>query len=71
MADSLATAVSNFRSTMFSNKIFEIHIKHRPAIPDNLKFWQVFWDDKKVRNFLQSEGEFENCSMDEVYDKHD
>ena len=57
MDDSLATAASNFISTMFSNKNFEIHIKHRPAFPDNLKFWQVFW--------------FEKFSMDEVYDKDD
>lgn len=71
MVDSLATAVSNFRFTMFSNKKFEIHVKHRPTIPDNLQFWQVFWDEKQVNNFLQSEGEFENCSMGEVYDKDD
>ena len=71
MVDSLATAASNLRSTMFSNKKFEIHIKHITSIPDNLKFWKVFWDDKQVNNFLQSEGEFENCSIDEVYDKDD
>lgn len=69
MVVSIATTSSNLRSTMFSNKNFEIHIKHRPAIPNNLRFWQVFWDDKQVNKFLQSEGEFENCFMDEVYDK--
>ena len=46
MVDSLTTVASNFRSIIFSNKNFEIHIKHRLAIPNNLKFWQVFWDDK-------------------------
>ena len=71
MADSLATAASNFKIPIFSNKKFEIHVKHRPSVPDNFRYWQVFWDDKQVNNFLQSEGEFENCSMDEVCDEDD
>ena len=27
------------------NKRFEIEVKHRPAVPDNIKYWQVFDDD--------------------------
>jgi len=69
MVDSLATTASNFKIPIFSNRKFEIHVTHRPSVPDNLRYRQVFRDDKQVNNFLQSEGEFENCSMDEVYDK--
>lgn len=71
MVDSLATAASNFKIPIFSNKNFEIHLKHQPSIPNNLRYWQVLWDEKQVNNFLQSEGEFENCSMDEVYNEDD
>lgn len=46
MADSLATTVRNFKIPIFSNTKFEIHVKHQPYVPDNLQYWQVFWDDK-------------------------
>ena len=42
IADSLATAASNLKITMHSNNKFEIHVKHRPAVPYNLRYWQVF-----------------------------
>lgn len=35
MAGSLATTASNFKIPIFSNKKFEIHVKHWPFIPDN------------------------------------
>lgn len=43
---SLATIASNLKIMMNSNNKFEIHIKHRPIVPNNLRYWQVFWDDK-------------------------
>lgn len=46
MADSIATAAGNFKIPIFSNKKFEIHVKHQPFVADNLRYWQVFWDDK-------------------------
>ena len=71
MADSLATTTSNFKIPIFSNRNFEIHVKHRPIFLDNLQYWQVFRDDKNVNNFLQNEGEFKHFFIDEVYDKDD
>jgi len=38
MADSLATVASNFKIPIFSNKKFEIHVKHWPSVPDNLQY---------------------------------
>ena len=46
IVDSLATIASNLKIPMNSSNKFEIHIKHRPSVPDNLRYWQVFWDDK-------------------------
>ena len=71
MADSLATITSNFKIPIFSSRKFEIHLKNRPVIPDNLRYWQGFWNYKKVNNFQHMEGEFENSYIDEVYDKDD
>lgn len=71
MADSLATEASNFQISIFSNKNFEIHVKHWPTVPDNLWYWELFLDDQQVNNFMQSEGEFENCAIGKVYKKYD
>ena len=68
IADSLATVASNLKIPMNSNKKFEIHVKHRLAIPDNQRYWQVFQDDKEINEFLQNEGKFRDTSIDGEYD---
>ena len=40
-------------------------MKHRPAVLHNLKYWQVFEDDKQVERFLTTSGEFKNCFIDD------
>jgi len=42
IADSIAIATRNLKIPMNSNNKFEIHVKHWLAIPDNLRYWQVF-----------------------------
>jgi len=71
MADSLATATSMFKIPIHSINKFSIHVKHRPTIPDNLRYWKVFWDDKKINNFLQMEDEFLHFHIGDVYDEND
>jgi len=68
IADSLATATSNLKIPMNSNNKFEIHVKHRPAILDNQRYWQVFQDDKEIKEFLQNEGKYKNTSIDGEHD---
>jgi hypothetical protein len=46
ITDALATSDSFFNIPIFPNKNYEIEVKHRPMIPDNIKYWQVFEDDK-------------------------
>lgn len=64
IADSLTTAASNLKIPMNSNNKFEIHVKHFPTVPDNLRYWQVFQDDKEIEYFLQNEGKFKDTSID-------
>ena len=52
IADSLATAVSNLKILLNSSNKFEIHVKHRLVVPDNLRYWQVLWDDNEINSFL-------------------
>ena len=68
IVDSLATATSNLKIPMNSNNKFEIHVKHQPVFPDNLRYWQVLWDDNEINAFLRDEGKFKNASIDDDCD---
>jgi len=68
IADALAKAASNLKIPMNSSNKFEIHVKHRPAVPDNQRHWQVFQNDGEINDFLQNKGEFENVLMDAEHD---
>jgi hypothetical protein len=39
--------------------------KHRTAIPENIKHWQVFSDDLELQRFLHTIDEFSNISIDQ------
>jgi ribonuclease HI len=63
--DVLATSASVFKIPIFPNRKYEIEVKHRPTVPDNIKHWQVFEDDKQVERFLQMSDEFTNINIDD------
>ena len=50
--NALAKATSNLKIPMNSSNKFEIHVRHRPTVPDNQIFWQVFQDDDEINDFL-------------------
>ena len=54
-----------FKIMIFLNRKYEIKVKHRPTIPDNIKYWQVFEDDKHVEIFLQMSDEFASVNIDD------
>ena len=54
-ADKLAVAASTLKFTeelIKCNGKFEINFW--PSVPDNLNHWQVFKDDKQIRNFVNN-----------------
>ena len=61
----MAVATSLFKIPTNSNRKYEIQVKHRPTILDNIKYWQVFDDVQQVNIFLTMSQEFENCDVDE------
>jgi hypothetical protein len=65
IANALATSSSVFKIPIFPNKKYEIEVKHRPEVPDNIKYRQVFEDDKQVERFLQMSDEFANINIDD------
>jgi hypothetical protein len=37
--DSLSLAASNFKTPILPNLRFEVEVRHKPSIPDNIKNW--------------------------------
>jgi hypothetical protein len=44
---------------------YQIEVKHKPSIPNNVKYWQVFEDDSHINSFLALKDEFESLAIDE------
>jgi hypothetical protein len=44
--DALVVLVSFFKIPAYLNKKYNIKVKYKPVIPDNVDHWQVFDDDK-------------------------
>jgi ribonuclease HI len=49
---------------------YEIQVKHRPSLPDNVKFWKVFEDDAELTRFLAVIDEFADLQIDQE-NEHD
>jgi hypothetical protein len=60
---SLALATNTFRLPIGPNIKYQVEIKHRTTIPDNVKHWQVFSDDLELQRFLHTTDEFSNISI--------
>jgi hypothetical protein len=60
----LVTSANVFKILVHLNKKYEIEVKHRPSVLDNIKYWQVFEDDKKIIRFLQNSNEFASTHID-------
>jgi hypothetical protein len=44
---------------------YEIQVKYRPSLPDNVKYWKVFEDDDELTRFLMVVDEFFNMHIDQ------
>jgi ribonuclease HI len=64
-ANYLALAASTFRPPIGPNIKYQVEIKHRTTILDNLKRWQVFSGDLDMHRFLYTIDEFSNISIDQ------
>jgi hypothetical protein len=63
--DALSTSASVFKIPIFPNKKYETKFKHKPSIPDNIKYWQVFENDKQVERFPLMSDKFANINIDD------
>ena len=57
LANELTFAASNCQIPLASEQ-YIVKIKHRPTVPDNIDYWQVFEGDEQIDDFLQSRNQF-------------
>jgi hypothetical protein len=65
MVDSLATSASNFKVPLLPKCRYDVEVKYRPSIPDNVKHWKVFKDDLKIEKLLETVEEFSKMHIDQ------
>jgi hypothetical protein len=68
MVDYLVVSASHFRIPLPPKLKYDIEVKYRPSIPDNVKHWKAFEDDLEIRKFLDSIDEFFALHIDQDHD---
>jgi len=69
MTDSLVIATSNFEFPQNPLSNYEIQVKYRPSILENVKYWQVFEDEEQIKHFMEVIGEFLSSEIDQGEEK--
>ena len=62
---SLSNSSSLFQIPIYPNKKYEIQVKHKPSIPDNVSNWQLFENNHQIKRFLENDEEFVNTQIDD------
>jgi hypothetical protein len=52
LENSLVVSTSNFGVPLPPQLRYDVEVKYRPSIPDNVKLWKVFEDDLEIKIFL-------------------
>ena len=65
LVDSLAISASMWIPPLPPKLNYEIQVKYRPSLPDNVKFWKVFENDDELSKFLQVVDEFFDMHIDQ------
>jgi ribonuclease HI len=68
MVDYLAVSASHFQVPLPPKLKYDVEVKYRPSIPNNVKNWNVFEDDLETKRFLESVDEFSALNIDQDHD---
>jgi hypothetical protein len=63
--DSLVVSASLLKVPLPPMVKYDVEIKYRPSVLDNVKHWKVFEDDLEIEKFLQSIDEFSALHIDQ------
>jgi hypothetical protein len=64
-ANSLAKAATNFIPPTILKLKYHIDMRHKPSIPNNVHYWQIFEDDEQIKQFLEMIDEFSETHIDQ------
>lgn len=53
LVDSLVVSANTFIPPFPPKLTYEVQVKYRPSLPDNVKYWKFFEDDDEINRFLQ------------------
>lgn len=62
-------ATSTFKPPINPRLRYEVEMKYRPSVPDNIKHWQVFEDDQQIKEFLTMIEDFQGTEIDQDGDE--
>lgn len=65
LANSLVVSASIFIPPMPPRLVYEVQMKYRPSLPNNVHHWKVFEDDNELNRFLQVIDEFSEMQIDQ------
>jgi hypothetical protein len=68
MFDSLVLSASNFRVPIPPKIKYDVEVKYKPSIEDNVKYWKVFENDLELKNFLETVDDFSTLHVDQDHD---
>jgi len=63
LVDSLAVSASLFIPPMPPRLVYEVQMKYRPSLLDNVQHWKAFDDDDEINRFLQVIDEFSEMQI--------
>jgi hypothetical protein len=63
--DSLAKNASKFKIPLPPKPKYDVEVKYRPSILDNVKHWKVFEDDNEIKRFMETIDEFSALPIDQ------
>ncbi len=63
--DSLVVSASTFIPPLPPRLTYEVQVKYRRSLSDNVKYWKVYEDDDEINRFLQVVDEFSEMHIDQ------
>jgi hypothetical protein len=68
MDDSLVVSASHFKVPLPPKIKYDVGVKYRASVTDNIKHWKVFEDDNEIKKILESVDEFSALHIDRDHD---
>jgi hypothetical protein len=65
MVDSLVVSARNFRIPLSPKIRYDVEVKYRPSIPDNVKHWKFFEDYLEIKRFLEIVDDFSTLHINQ------